>query len=77
LTPTQRTSLYKRFSSMGWRTREPISDELPQEHPRLARHIGGVLVEKGLTADEIVRIAGYAAGEAHPSQPAPPRLRTV
>ncbi|WP_345606361.1 ImmA/IrrE family metallo-endopeptidase [Pseudonocardia adelaidensis] len=77
MTPTQRTSLYKRFSSMGWRTREPISDELPQEHPRLARHIGGVLVEKGLTADEIARIAGYAETEVHPFQPAAPRLRTV
>lgn len=78
MTPTQRTSLYKRFSSMGWRTREPISDELPQEHPRLARHIGSVLVDKGLTAGEIARIAGYAeTEEVHPFQPAAPRLRTV
>jgi Zn-dependent peptidase ImmA (M78 family) len=34
MTATQRTSLYKRFSSLGWRTREPGSEELPQEHAR-------------------------------------------
>lgn len=78
MTPSQRTSLYKRFSSMGWRTREPISDELPQEHPRLARHIGSVLLDKGLTAAEIARIAGFAEMEkVHPFQPAAPHLRTV
>jgi Zn-dependent peptidase ImmA (M78 family) len=78
MTATQRTSLYKRFSSMGWRTREPISDELPREHARLARHIGSVLVQKGLTAGEIARIAGYAETEkVHPFQPAGPHLRTV
>lgn len=78
LTATQRTSFYKRFSSMGWRMREPISEELPQEHARLARRIGDVLSEKGLTAGEIARIAGYADTEkVHPFQPAGPRLRTV
>lgn len=78
MTATQRTSLYKRFSSMGWRTREPISDELPQEHARLARRIGDVLAEKGLTSNEIARIAGYAETEkVHPFQPTGPHLRTV
>lgn len=80
MTATQRTSLYKRFSSMGWRTREPISEELPQEQARLARHIGSVLSEKGLTAGEIARIAGYIETDQVPplpaGRPAPPGCLT-
>jgi Zn-dependent peptidase ImmA (M78 family)/DNA-binding XRE family transcriptional regulator len=78
LTATQRTSLYKRFSSYGWRTREPISEELSPEHAQLASHIGSVLIEKCLTASEISRIAGYADSETvHPFQPARLHLRSV
>jgi len=78
MTATQRTSLYKRFSSMGWRTREPVSDELPPEDARLTRRIGDVLAEKGLTPAEIARLAGFADAETeHPFRPSGPRLRTV
>ncbi len=78
MTATQRTSLYKRFSAMGWRTREPISEELSDERARLASQIGTVLLEKGLTKREITHLAGYAETETmHPFQPDGPRLRAV
>lgn len=78
MTATERTSLYKRFSSYGWRTREPISDELPVERAQLAGQIGAVMAEKGLTAAEIAKIAGYAESETvHPFQPARLHLRSV
>lgn len=78
LTAAQRTTLYKKFSSLGWRTREPGSDELPHEHARLAQHIGTVLLDKGLTPGEIARIAGYSETErSHPFQPSRTYLRSV
>ncbi len=35
---SERTNLYKTFSRLGWRTHEPVSDELTPEHPQLADH---------------------------------------
>jgi len=56
----QRTNLYKRFSALGWRTHEPISDELAPERPRLVSDIGRAMLDSGLTASEISAITGYA-----------------
>lgn len=57
----RRTGFYKQFSYLGWRKREPASDELAPELPRLAADIGRALAERGLTAEEIAEIAGFAA----------------
>ena len=64
LSAQQRTSLYKALTSRGWRTREPLSDELAPERPRLVRQLGQTLLERGLTRDEVARIAGAAPGPA-------------
>ena len=56
----QRTYLYKRFSALGWRTHEPVSDELAPELPRLVPDIGRAMLDRGLTASEIAAISGYA-----------------
>ncbi len=75
---TQRTSMYKTLSARGWRTREPISDELQPEHVELPQYIGQSLASKGLSADEISHLAGYDCREDHPFRPvASGRLRAI
>lgn len=61
ITRRERTNFYKRFSSLGWRTREPLSDELARERPRLAEEIGKALLDRGLSKSEAASICGYAA----------------
>ena len=65
ITAPQRTSLYKQFSRLGWRTHEPVGDELAPEHPRLAAQIGQAMLARGLTQDEIAAIAGFAPEAPH------------
>ncbi|WP_411149612.1 helix-turn-helix domain-containing protein [Streptomyces sp. A30] len=60
ITPSKREYLYKQLSSRGWRTREPVSDELAPETPLLAQSIGDVMMDKGLTPDEIAQMAGFS-----------------
>ena len=60
LTDSKRTALYKSLSAKGWRTREPLSDEIPPEIPMLANSIGAAMTAKGLTDDEIAHMAGFA-----------------
>lgn len=64
LSSAQRTSMYKAFSARGWRTTEPVSDQLPPEDPALPATIGEVLYGKGLTEEEIANLAGFS----HPAQ---------
>lgn len=61
VTPKERTNFYKRFSALGWRTREPLSDELAPERPRLATQIGEALLARGHSRDEAAAICGYTA----------------
>jgi len=77
--PTEkRTALYKSLSAKGWRTREPLSDEIPPEKPQLAAHIGEAMAAKGLTADEIAQMAGFADASRNTLfQPPTRRLRAV
>ncbi|GEP32730.1 hypothetical protein NSZ01_04980 [Nocardioides szechwanensis] len=63
MTSSQRTGFYKYLGVMGWRTREPVSDELAPEVPRLAGAIASSLAERGLSATEIADIAGFASPE--------------
>lgn len=61
ITAEQRTNLYKQFSRFGWRTREPVSDELRPEQPKLTATIAEALHSKGFSAEEVARVAGYAS----------------
>lgn len=63
LTPSQRTNFYKTLSAKGWRTREPLSEELPPEKPALPASIAVALQAKGLTAKETAQIAGFATSD--------------
>lgn len=60
ISATQRTSFYKKFSRLGWRTHEPVSDELEPEQPRLAAEIGQALITRGLTDSEAAIICGFS-----------------
>jgi Zn-dependent peptidase ImmA (M78 family)/plasmid maintenance system antidote protein VapI len=57
----QRASMYKQFSRMGWRTREPISDDLAAETPQLTGYITQSMLDKGFSAQEIATMAGFAS----------------
>ncbi len=61
ISASQRTSLYKRFSKLGWRTHEPVSNELAPEQPRLATEIGQALIARGLTDSEASAICGFTS----------------
>ena len=76
--PSQRrTSLYKQISSRGWRRREPGSDSLPPERPQLTSKIGLSLFQRGLTADEVAQLAGFASPDDNPFNPGNSHLRVV
>lgn len=80
LTAAARTRLYKTFSARGWRTKEPVSDELAPETPTLIARIGDGLRQIGLDDNEIARLAGYSnADHADLFVPRHPRgrLRSV
>ena len=62
ISASQRTGLYKALSARGWRTNEPVSDQLPPERPRLVERLGQVLVDRGLSPEEVAVIAGAAPG---------------
>lgn len=74
----QRTSMYKQFSRMGWRTREPSSDELAPERSQLTQVIAQTLMAKGFTLDDVSKLAGFA-DVAHNTmfRPTGPALRAV
>lgn len=63
MTPAQRTSMYKMFGARGWRTREPVSEELVPEVPRLADAISEALSSRGLSPEEIAAIAGFGSAD--------------
>jgi len=63
MTAAERANLYRALSGRGWRTHEPVSDELPPEHAELAQHVGQALSAKGLTSDDIAHLAGFASDE--------------
>lgn len=60
VTPTQRTRFYKQRSARGWIAKEPVSDELAPEVPRLLLHITAALTERGLNAEDVAAVAGFA-----------------
>ena len=70
LSAQERTNFYKRFSAQGWRTREPLSNELAPEQPRLAAEIGQALIARGHSESEAAKICGFS-----PDNPANPFLQ--
>lgn len=75
---TQRSNLYKSFSAKGWRTNEPLSDEIAPEEPELTSAIGHALAGKGYSTPDVARLAGFSAKTAsHPFSPPSPRLHAV
>ena len=78
LSAQQRTGLYKALSRRGWRTKEPLSDELAPERPTLVTRLGQTLLDRGLTPGEVAQIAGAASGHSdHPFFLPKPRLSAV
>jgi len=76
ITPEQRMNLYKGLSSRGWRTREPVSDELPPETPELPQNIGVSLMRRGHSPSEIAELAGFSPKCLdHPFSPKVSHLR--
>lgn len=61
LSSVQRTNLYKSLSKRGWRTAEPLSEQLRAEVPSVPEQIGAALTESGLTREEVATVLGYAA----------------
>ncbi|MGL5828837.1 MAG: ImmA/IrrE family metallo-endopeptidase, partial [Angustibacter sp.] len=60
LTAVERTALHKRRSAQGWLTREPGSDELGREEPKLPQAIAETLISRGLTVDDIASVTGFS-----------------
>ena len=77
LSAQRRTGFYKTFSARGWRTNEPLSEELPPERPQLAERVGRVLVDRGLSAEETGAIAGATPSSDYPFFLPRPRLAAV
>ncbi|MBM7411136.1 Zn-dependent peptidase ImmA (M78 family) [Clavibacter michiganensis] len=75
--PEERTRFYRQLSSRGWKTREPGSDELPPEIPRLAPSIGRRLHESELTRPEVMKLLGAREGADNPFDPPKRVLRAV
>jgi Zn-dependent peptidase ImmA (M78 family)/DNA-binding XRE family transcriptional regulator len=72
------TALHRALSVRGWRTREPVSDELAPETAQLARSVGMALRNRGLSADEVARLAGFASDRDNSIfRPEPRQLRAV
>ena len=61
LSASSRANLYKSISARGWRTHEPLSDTLPRETAKLTSNIAAAMLARGLTPDELARIAGFAS----------------
>jgi Zn-dependent peptidase ImmA (M78 family)/DNA-binding XRE family transcriptional regulator len=78
ITSTQRVNLYKALSARGWRTVEPISDEISPEAPRLAGDIADALLNSGLSVSEIADLVGVSHDDTtNPFVPHNKRLHAV
>lgn len=78
ISSSTRANLYKSISARGWRTREPVSDELPAEVANLPSEIATAVLARGLDSDELAHIAGFASDTDNTMfRPAQPRLHAV
>jgi Zn-dependent peptidase ImmA (M78 family) len=53
ITPAHATRLHKQRSGMGWTRNEPYSDALPNETPTTLERVRQLLLDEGLTEDDI------------------------
>jgi len=60
LSADQRTVFYKQLSHRGWRKREPASEDIAPEAPRLSYEIAEALTERGLSDEEIADLTGFS-----------------
>ena len=60
ISQTNRRSLYKALSARGWRTREPLSDQLPPETPSVPASIVHAYRELGYGPQEIADFGGFS-----------------
>lgn len=75
---SDRADFYRSLNSRGWKVREPVSDELVIERAELAQEIGARMRERGLSDDEIARMAGFAPdAKVNPFRAQPKRLQAV
>jgi Zn-dependent peptidase ImmA (M78 family)/transcriptional regulator with XRE-family HTH domain len=78
LTVADRKRLYSALGIRDWRIHEPVSDELPPETAELAQNVGFALRARGLSGDDIARLAGFASDQDnHLFRPGNRQLRVV
>jgi|ERR1017187_590316 Zn-dependent peptidase ImmA (M78 family)/transcriptional regulator with XRE-family HTH domain len=77
ISAAERMRLYKALSARGWRTREPLSDEMLPERPALPRKIGETLASGGLSQLEIAELAGFARPDPRNPYLPTPKLRAL
>lgn len=77
VTSEERQQFYRRLNSRGWKTREPGSDQIPPEPPRLARSMGEQLIHSGLSPAEVARLIGVPPNADSPFLPPSRGLRVV
>lgn len=65
VTRSQQTSLYKQLGNRGWRTREPGSVTLSEEHPQLVKTIVDALQDRHIARDTWAAVTGVCPG--HPA----------
>ncbi len=57
----QKSNLYKNLSAKGWRLKEPYDDQVQAEKPRLLSRACNMLVEAGITKDDLLDQLGLKA----------------
>jgi Zn-dependent peptidase ImmA (M78 family)/DNA-binding XRE family transcriptional regulator len=66
VTGEERQRFYRMLNARGWKTVEPHPERVLREKPELAAHIGTVLHQRGLGADEINELVGVVDSESNP-----------
>ncbi|ELB2785423.1 ImmA/IrrE family metallo-endopeptidase [Vibrio alginolyticus] len=61
ITDLQKSNLYKNLSAKGWRLREPYDDQVRSETPRLLSRACNMLVDAGITKDDLLDQLGLKA----------------
>jgi Zn-dependent peptidase ImmA (M78 family) len=74
---SDRTGFYKMLSARGWRTQEPLSEELPPETPLLLRNVSEALISQGLSRHEVAQVIGITEDSRNPFLPVTRHLKAV
>lgn len=61
ITELQKSNLYKNLSAKGWRLKEPYDDQVRSEKPRLLSRACNMLIEAGMTKDDLLDHLGLKA----------------